>query len=87
MFSQPCKHLRMVKAISERREWRFNRGPQPLRAPGDARQSKSKSHSTRWDLQSLTMSDGFDFNGLGDPLFRSRLYRFPADFGFEEGVD
>jgi len=38
-------------------------------------------------MWSLTMSDGFDLNGLRDPLFRSWLYRFPADFGFEEGVD
>lgn len=37
--------------------------------------------------QGLTMCDGLDFNCLGDPLFRARLHRFAADFGFEESVD
>lgn len=62
-------------------------GPQPPQACQDTRQSRAESQSASWALQSLTVSDGFDFNGLGDPLLRSWLYRFPADFGLEEGVD
>jgi len=53
----------------------------------DTRHNRTESQSTSWDMWSLTMSNGFDLNGLRDPLFRSWLYRFPADFGFEEGVD
>lgn len=35
----------------------------------------------------LTVSDGLDFNRLGDTLLRDGLHRLPADFGLEEGVD
>lgn len=36
----------------------------------------------------LTVRDGLDVDGLGDTLLRGGLlHRFPADFGFEKGVD
>lgn len=34
----------------------------------------------------LTVTDGLDLNGLGDPLLWVGLNRFAADFGFEQGV-
>lgn len=62
-------------------------GPQPCESPETQDRAGPEAKAAGGALQSLTVSDGFDFNGLGDPLLSSWLYRFPADLGFEEGVD
>lgn len=48
--------------------------------------TRTSSEGMNSDGRMLTVTDGLDVDGFGDPLLRVGLYRLPAHLGLEQGV-